>query len=122
MKKIFSLLLLGTLGFASAQTLTPTVKKSIDAQAYAFTKQHCTEKYTSKPARAIPADRFPFLVKLLDSTFEQVKKEHPEMTFRSDNNGKDMYRAQIGKRGEGSGFIVAYLNKGQMYTYGCELR
>lgn len=121
MKKALSLLAAALLCTASAQTLTPAVKKSIDNHAYAFTKQHCGSKYTSKPPRAIPANRFNFVVNMVDMTFQEAKKEHPELIFRSDNNGKDLYRAQVGMKGN-MAFMVGYLQQGQFYIYGCELR
>lgn len=115
------MLLLFSLSLAAAQTLPTAVQRSVNAQALAFTRHPCAGKYTARKPKEAPEGRFQYVSTLLDDTWRQIQKERPEVQFRSDNNGRDLYRAEFITSQEHT-FIVMYWLKGKAYLYSCALR
>lgn len=113
------------LTFASAQAYQPNAAaiKSVDAQAVAFTGQHCGPNVKGRAPSSMSADDFKTAVSLMELlTKAQVKKE-PSIRLKSKMVSKDLFLMALNSAKSSinrSVFFVMFYDQGVTYLYSCD--
>lgn len=111
--------------FASAQAYqpSPAAIKSVDAQALAFTGQHCGPDVKGRAPSQMSADDFKTAVGVMELlTKAQVKKE-PSIKLKSRMVSKNLFLMALNSAKSGvdrSVFFVMFYDQGVTYLYSCD--